>query len=122
MSNDSPDPDRVGILFPVTKKVFQFIERCSPLMLFRFFDRDLKPATVDMYVIIWVFLELTIAIVSARQWPIPQLPLELIVSLRIIDIVQANVNVALFGPAKTGVAYIRRTLILAGINFIELAV
>jgi Ion channel len=120
MSNNEPHPDTIGILLPAIGKVFQFVSRCSPLRLLKVFDPKLSARTVDFYVLIWVVLEVVIVVVSVSQWPIPQLPLVLIAGLRIIDILQAIVNVTLFDPEE--VASIRRTLMLAGINFIELVV
>jgi len=80
---------------------------------------------VEFYVLVWVVIELVAAITAALSsaWVVIWL-VRVVVTIRIIDILQAAVNISVFdqvrAPGKHKVASVVRVLVLSSVNFLEL--
>jgi Ion channel len=114
----------VGFLVRKTKNLFERIKLLSPLVwLVPLFPKLRSSAdAIEKYVLTCFLLELIIVTASSiSDLPlVVRLLLLLIVTLRIIEIIQVTANVVLFREEDALVISTARIFLLAGINFIEL--
>ena len=143
-------PALVDNLSPITSAAiwfFHVLKALSPMVLCRRFFRelrhrsDLKPEEiasesftrkraklVEYYIAVWLFIEAFLAIVVCNvkmscPWMIVAI---VVVGIRIIEIVQVAVNIAVFdrltGRPDNSVASFTRLLVLSFVNYMELCV
>lgn len=129
------------------ERLFFFLRFCSPSILFidtrtlihaRLDKADQTQASesvslvakrrarqVDLYILFWVIFEWVLIVWSG--WQVNDLPrwiIRILIGIRLIDIIQANVNLNVFDRLRFGESHITasltRNLILAIITYLEL--
>jgi hypothetical protein len=123
MTDDQASLGDVGFLVRKTKNLFERLKLLSPLIWLAPLFPKLRSSAdaIEKYVLCCFSLELIIAVASISELPlVVRLLLLLIVTLRIVEIIQVTANVVLFGNANAPVVSTVRIFMLAGINFIEL--
>lgn len=145
MTNDQSNPVKLGFLTDGIRLLFQFAIWLSVMHWVSLLNPTLRPRSalnsneirsydfvkrrgraVDLYVSIWLFVEFVLVCISCLG-AVPfgaHLLLTIIVSSRIVEIVQVTVNTTLFdalgGRPDELVGSRVRMLVLAGLNFVEL--
>jgi len=135
----------IGFLTEAVRRLFHFAKWLSVVswlgLIYPLFKprSELKPdefgqaeftkrraRAIDLYVTIWLVVELLVVSISCSVDLsfVARLLVAVVVSLRIVEIVQVTVNVALFdavsGRPEELVGSRVRMLVLAGLNFLEL--
>jgi hypothetical protein len=145
MAADQKGAIELGIIAEAVKKLFHIAKWLSVMHWLSFWNARLRSRselvgeeitspelvkrrgrTIELYILGWLAVEVSLVVVSSLGSlpPLVGFLFAVVVSVRILEIVQVTVNVTLFdafmGRSDGTVSSRIRTLVLAGVNFVEL--
>lgn len=148
MSKKNEIPPEFGYFTLIIARIFRVLQYFPPQCFIgsrfkTFKDSDFNKLTpkqrkeftikrarkIDLYMAVWLLVEIGSLFIVAKSdlsnYLIVEYPLLILVSLRLIDIVQVNVNLSLFDVMRVGRSYnymasVIRTIINVIINYFEI--